>query len=416
MYEPVENLTTVHLVLGGSLALVLYSYVGYPILLWLTGLLRRHESSHLRDPSAWPDVSIVISAYNEQSVLGRRIENLLDLDYPSSRLRILIGSDGSTDSTARTVPHHPRIALYDFPKRRGKAEVLNDLVSRATGEYVVFTDANTQFAADAVKELMRGFHAVPSASAVVGQVKFRTAEGAVNPDHRYWRYESALKAMESRYGAVIGANGAIYAIRREWFRPLPPGTIIDDFLIPMLIRLQRGGPVIYRPTAKAFETVPERVRDEFRRRVRIGAGDAHALRETWRLLLPDHGMLAVSYWSHKVFRWMGPWLLIVAFLSNLWISNRAWAQALLGAQLAVYAMALTAPLFRRVPWIGSGATAARYFIVLNAALLLGTLKFMTGRSAPVWQTTPRTTDTLSLLPPQGRPERLPASRQDKPAA
>jgi cellulose synthase/poly-beta-1,6-N-acetylglucosamine synthase-like glycosyltransferase len=393
-----DHITTAQAALFIALGLMLYSYMGYPIFLWLLSLFRNKASSSERDSTPWPEVSIVISAHNEESVIGRRIENLLDLDYPPDRIQILLGSDGSTDRTGEIIRRYrtAKIAFHDFSLQRGKANVLNDLVARARGEYVVFTDANTFFDRRAIKELIRGFRRVSSACAVVGRLEFRTAEDTVNPDSVYWRYETMLKRLESRFGTVLGANGAIYAIKRMRFRPLPAGTIVDDFLIPMLMRLEKGGSVIFRPSAKAWETVPETIRDEFRRRVRIGAGDAHALRHTWRLLLPGQGMLAVSYWSHKVLRWMGPWLLMVAFASNLWLVDFPWARALLGAQVSAYALGFAAPLLRKVPVIGRMANGAWYFMVLNAALLIGTIKFLAGRAAPVWKATPRTAEILQM--------------------
>ena len=407
-----------HIILFAAIGLLLYSYLGYPIVLWILDLLRPDRSSSRVDSSAWPDVSIIISAHNEELVIGRRIQNLLDLDYPSHRVQILIGSDGSTDRTSEIVRlyRNTRIAFFDFALQRGKAHVLNDLVAQATGKYVIFTDANTFFDRHAVKELIRGFRLVPSACAVVGRLEFRTVAGAVNPDSFYWRYETALKRMESRFGTVLGANGAIYAIRRAWFRPLPPGTIVDDFLIPMLVRLNRGGSVIFRPSAQAWETIPETVQDEFRRRVRIGAGDAHALRHTWRLLLPGYGMLAVSYWSHKVLRWMGPGLLIGAMASNLWLADRPWARALLLTQISAYALGLCAPLLRSVPALGRLAMASWYFMVLNAALLLGAIKYLAGRSAPVWQRTSRTAEVANLARGRSRATTVAGSHEDSKAA
>lgn len=174
---------------------------------------------------------------------------------------------------------------------------------------------------------------------------------------------------------------------------------------------------MFRPTAKAWEMVPETVRDEFRRRVRIGAGDAHALRHTWRLLLPSEGMLAVSYWSHKIVRWMGPLLLLTMFAANLRLADRPWGRALLMAQVAVYALGFASSWLRRVPVIGRLATGIWYFMVLNAALLLGTLKYLSGRAAPVWQRTPRTAETMQRR--RTRRERSKAaarSQEDSPAA
>jgi cellulose synthase/poly-beta-1,6-N-acetylglucosamine synthase-like glycosyltransferase len=414
-----EHMTSAHLVLFIALGLLGYSYVGYPILLWLIGLFRREVRQVPRDPAAWPEVSVVISAHNEEVVIGRRIENLLALDYPPDRLQILIGSDGSTDRTSEIVRLYQRsnIAFHDFALQRGKAQVLNDLVGLARGKFVVFTDANTFFEPSAVKELIRGFREMPSACAVVGRVEMRNAEGAVNPESFYWRYETMLKCLETRLGTVLGANGPIYAIKRAWYCPLPAGTIVDDFLIPMLMRLEHGGGVIFRPAAKAWEMVPETVRDEFRRRVRIGAGDAHALSHTWRLLMPDHGMLAFSYWSHKVLRWMGPVLLLAMFISNLWLLDRPEGSAFFGAQVAFYAVGFASPWLQGIPMVGRLVTGVWFFMVLNAALLLGTMKFVTGRAAPVWQRTPRTAERTQRVRMHRGPRKAAARSQgDSPAA
>jgi biofilm PGA synthesis N-glycosyltransferase PgaC len=238
----VESLIIAQIAFFASLSLLAYSYVGYPMVLWLLSRFRGEKTAIDSDPAVWPNVSIVIAAHNEELVIGRRIENLLALDYPPECLQIVIGSDGSTDRTSEIVRlyRRPRIAFHDFALQRGKAQVLNDLVALARGKYVVFTDANTFFEPSAVKELIRGFRLAPSPCAVVGKLEFRTAEGTVNPDSLYWRYETVLKTLESRFGTVLGANGAIYAIKRAWFRALPAGTIVDDFLIPMLMRLERG--------------------------------------------------------------------------------------------------------------------------------------------------------------------------------
>lgn len=414
-----ESFTIAHVLLTACIALLLYSYVGYPLVLWLISRFHRVEHTANADPAAWPNVSVVIAAHNEEQVIGRRIENLLALDYPAEKLQILIGSDGSTDRTSEIVRlyRRPRITFHDFALQRGKAQVLNDLVGLACGKFIVFTDANTFFEPSAVKELIRGFRLAPSACAVVGKLEFRTAEGTVNPDTFYWRYETLLKTLESRFGTVLGANGAIYAIKRAWFRALPAGTIVDDFLIPMLMRLERGGSVIFRPAAKAWEMVPETVKDEFRRRVRIGAGDAHALRHTWRLLLPSQGMLALTYWSHKIIRWVGPELLLTAFVANLWLIDRPWERRLFAAQLAFYSVGFASSRLRTIPVFGWLATGIWYFMVLNSALLIGTLKSMCGRAAPVWQRTPRTAERMQrVLMHREQTKAAARSQRDSPAA
>jgi cellulose synthase/poly-beta-1,6-N-acetylglucosamine synthase-like glycosyltransferase len=376
-----------------SFGLLLYTYVGYPALLWLVSRGVPASESLNGEPTQWPHISILLSAYNEESVIADRLKNLLDLDYPRERLEILVGSDGSTDRTCEIVNrfHSQEIGLVGFEERRGKASVINDLVSLARGEIVVLTDANTFFEPDALRELIRGLCRHPSARAVVGHLHLDSPVMRGNLDSVYWRYETFIKMLESRFGCVLGANGAIYAFRRTHYQRIPQDTIVDDFLIPMLMRLHSGGQVFFVPTAKAWESSPERVRDEFRRRVRIGAGDLQALFWTWRLLLPWKGMVAVAYFSHKVLRWFGPWFMLVGFVANLWLLDSLFFRLLFLGQLLLYGLGLGATLVHNLPLLGRAAAGVRFFLVLNAALLLGFIRFSLGVARPFWSTTPRRT-------------------------
>lgn len=375
----------------GSFGLLIYTYAAFPGLLWLLSLLPRRTQRERGDPAEWPDVSIVISAYNEETIIAERLRNLLELRYPRERLEILVGSDASEDRTCEIVrawePHG--IHLVAFRQRRGKAAVLNDLVPRARGELIVLTDANTFFHPEAVRELVRALRRYPSACAVVGRLDLRSSAATGNLDGAYWRYETWIKMLESGFGCVLGANGAIYALRRERYQPLPPGTIGDDFLIPMLMRLRSGGQVFFVPTARAWEVSPERVRDEFRRHVRLGAADLQALIWTWPLLLPWRGMLAVTYFSHKVLRWLGPWFMLLGFGANLALLGSPVFRLLFAGQLLFYGLGLGAALVHRVPILGLAASGVRYFLVLNAALLLGFARYALGVARPFWATTPR---------------------------
>jgi cellulose synthase/poly-beta-1,6-N-acetylglucosamine synthase-like glycosyltransferase len=375
----------------GSLGLLIYIYALYPGLLWLLSLLPRPVQRDRGEPPQWPDVSIIIAAYNEKTIIAERMQNLLEVRYPRDRLEILVGSDGSDDRTCEIVSAYEAhgVRLVAFQQRRGKAAVLNDLVPRARGELIVLTDANTFFHPEAVQELVRALWRHPSACAVVGRLDLRSSAAVGNLDGAYWRYETWIKTLESRFGCVLGANGAIYAFRRERYQPLPPGAITDDFLIPMLMRLRSGGQVIFVPTARAWERSPERVRDEFRRHVRIGAGDLQALIWTWPLLLPWKGVVAVAYFSHKVLRWMGPWLMLLGFGANLSLLGSPFFQLLFSGQLIFYGLGVGATLVRRVPILGVAASGVRYFLVLNAAVLLGFARFALGVARPFWTTAPR---------------------------
>jgi len=373
-----------------SFGFLFYTYVGYPGLLWILSKLARRPELPPVVPTEWPAVSILISAYNEEHAIGARIENLLKLDYPRDRVEILVGSDGSNDRTAEIVAAYP-VRLINFAQRRGKASVINDLVAAARNEIVVFTDANTFFRPDAVRELMQALWRYPFGSVVVGRLELRSAADNGNLDGAYWRYETWIKTLESRFGSLLGANGAIYAFRRDRYRPVPSAAIVDDFLIPMLMRRDCGDRTFFVPAARAWEESPEEVKDEFRRRVRIGTGDFQALKWTWPLLLPSYGMIALIYFSHKVLRWLGPWFLLAGLIGTLTLLDEPLFEILLAAQLLFYALALAGAALRPLPAIGRLAVAARYFVILNAGLLLGLVRLSLGAARPTWATAPRKT-------------------------
>jgi len=410
--------TFVEVLLWLSLGLLGYAYAGYPVLLWCLSRVTAPLEIRSLGPSEWPTVSVVISAYNEEAVIGRRIENLLEMDYPRELVQILIGSDGSTDATCDVVARYrfAGLQLAAFPVRRGKASVLNDLVSRACGEFVVFTDAATVFYPDALKELMTGFQRYSSASVIVGELEMRSSRSSRNLDGSYWRYELFVKQLESVIGGGLAASGTIYAVRRRDYCPLPSDTIADDLLEPLLIRLRTKGDVVLHATARAWQLIPAQVVDEFHRRVRSGGGIAHALREARSLLLPQWGVVALALWSHKALRLAGPFLLLAALGANLWLVGESFYQLLFAAQAAVYGLGASAGKLRSVPLLGRAASVARYFIVLNAALAVGCVKYALGMASPVWNRTVRTAEQGTAPQEQPRPACRETTREHQSAA
>ncbi len=378
-----------------SIGLAVYTYAVYPAVLlllagaWqLVGSLRsglsRRESRREASGQA-PFVSLVFPAHNEEAIIEDKIRNCLALDYPRDRLEILAGCDGCDDRTAGLAAglRAPHLRLFEFP-RAGKPVTLNRLVPQASGGIVVFSDANTMLAQGALRAIVRHF-ANPEIGCVCGRLQLTAPRGASETEGLYWRYETFLKSLESRLNMLVGANGGIFAIRRELFTPLPDGTIIDDFLISMRIRA-RGFRVVYDAEAAGCEEAVS-IAEEFRRRVRIGAGNLHALRYTWRLLSPAAGLVAFSYWSHKICRWLVPLALPAAFVS-----------AVLLAQRPVYAVfAALAACFVLMAWIGyrlerrdvhiRALSIPYYFLSLNLALLLGFVSYLFGRQKGVWTPT-----------------------------
>ena len=409
-----------------GIGLPLYSYIGYPLLLFLLASVvqmgrdayylvsraeRRRRSERL------PRVSILLAAYNEEEVIERTLRNCLAADYPRDALEILVGSDCSSDGTDAVVrkfvcgtaalacdesgepfrtagggcatPHEAlrTVRLLRFDERRGKLSVIRDCVAQARGDILVFSDANTRLEADAIRSLVRHFDN-PNIGAVCGELRLIRPDGGSADEGAYWRYELVLKILESRLDSVLGANGAIYAMRRELFPALPSRLVTDDFVIPMKVR-SRGFRVLYDPEAVALETAPAGVEDEFRRRVRIGAGNWQALWYCRDLLLPWKGFVSLSFWSHKVLRWFTPFMLVAGLVANACLLGRPFWRVVFALQLAFYAAAAIGYALRRMRLPAGPLRMAHYFVAINLALALGLARGMLGRQRAAWERTSR---------------------------
>lgn len=388
---------------GCALALA-HTYLLYPLLLVVLEAVRgaradlryvagRRDRRRFAGERAGelPRVSLVVAAWNEAAVIGAKIRNSLALDYPADRLEVVIGSDGSDDGTdaivAAAAAADPRVRLAAGVKRSGKASVLNRTVPAASGTIVVLSDANTMLAQDAVRKLVRHF-ADPSVGAVCGRLRLHNPWLGGFEERGYWVYESFLKLQEGRRGAVMGANGGLYAIRKRLFEPLPPDTIVDDFVVAMRCLLG-GHRVVYDPEAVADEETTGDYRRERIRRIRIAAGNFQALGLVGGLLHPRHGFAAFAFFSHKLLRWLVPFFLAFLLLANVSLLDRAFYRATLGAQVAFYGLALLGRVARLPGWSGRIASAARYFVEMNVGLAQGFWRWLRGTQRVTWQRTAR---------------------------
>ncbi|MFO1277705.1 MAG: glycosyltransferase family 2 protein [Sphaerotilus natans] len=396
--------------IGGVVAVV-YSYALYPLALFVVGALsqglrdvafvfRKSERRLEMQRSAagtepdWPPVAIVISAYNEERHIVSRIENLLALDYPADRLRAYIGSDGSRDRTAelmRRFEGEVRIVALPFEQNRGKASVLNDLVSRTTEPIVVFSDANTYFERGALKKLVSRFDD-PKVGGVTGELRLLGNAGGDNQDSLYWRIEQFLKFFEARIGALLGANGAIYAIRRALWQPIRPDTICDDFVIAMNVSAG-GHRLVYEPKAWAEEDTPEEIGEEVKRRIRIGIGNFQALVRHPQYLTRTSAATAFAYVSHKVLRWTAPHLLLLALGASVALAaqtgSSGWALYALGQALAYLAAWAGWQMSSRGVKLPTLVKLAAFLFALNWAFLVASWRYATGRYAGSWGRTSR---------------------------
>lgn len=378
--------------------LLVHTYFFYPlILLAMDGAeqalahLRGRKALGRRDDTSAerPSVSLVVAAYNEASCIAQKLENSLALAYPADRFEVLIGSDGSTDGTDDLVRAcaDKRVRLSSAP-RAGKTTVLNRCIPVARGDIVVLSDANTMIEPDAVEKLVRHFDD-PEVGAVCGKLRLYNPTKQDYEESAYWSYESLIKLYEGKRGAVMGANGGLYAIRRTLFTQLPPSTIVDDFVIPLRI-LDQGYRVVYEAEAVAHEETTEDYDREFGRRARIAAGNFQSLGLVPGLLSPTAGFRAFAFWSHKLLRWTAPALMGLALLANLFLLGSRFYQATLAAQALFYALAYLgkAGVLKRGA-LKRAASVAYYFVTMNLAIVVGFWRFLRNSQRAAWERTAR---------------------------
>lgn len=368
------------------LLILVYIYLGYPAVMWTIVRMRGEKPVH-RDPTHRPTVTLVISAFNEAFVMESKLANALALDYPEDRLAIVVVSDASDDGTDGIVERFasPRVRLWRQPERQGKTAGLNAVMPSLDSEIVVFSDANAMYEPDAVTKLMRSF-ADPAVGCVVGEARYTddSHSSAGRGENAYWSYEIRLKRLESAVGSMVGGDGALYAIRRALWRPLPTAAI-NDFLNPLQI-VDAGYRVVYDGEAVCYEEPADDVRREIARRVRIVSRSWAAVFLVPSVLNPFRtGLFAFSLLSHKVLRWFSAlWLigLVVGTLGSTlpWVlSHEPLLLAVTGACLALAALA---PPIKRMIGLLS------YFFLVQWASLVGLLKGTFGFTSAVW-TPPR---------------------------
>ena len=391
-----------------SIAAVTYNYVGYPLLLFVLSTCLQAKSDFLyllcrrsrRRPLASdeiPQVAVLISAYNEETVIEAKVRNCMEIDYPTDRIEFLIGLDAPTDSTANLLSRltSDRLQVFHFSPRRGKLAVLCDLAQKTSAEILVLTDANTLLDRNSIRSLARHF-ADARVGAVSGEEIRVAAPGSEqSAEGLYWQYESAVKILESRLNCSLGGNGAVLAVRRSLFRP-EDRSIVEDFQIPLEIRFH-GHRVVYDPEAIAVEEIAPTWSAQFARRVRIGAGNYQTLFAHPEYLDPRKGFLAFCFFSHRVLRWLTPVLLPLGFVCSVLLSARHAFLALTAAQAGFYLIAAAGWWLKKEAKPLRWCSVPFHFCAMNLALFLGLLCFLRGRQTLTWQPTPRHLGTAAVL-------------------
>lgn len=367
-----------------SVIIPIYTYAVYPIILSFFS-----KKDFKKNDSYTPLVSVIVAAYNEEKVIEKRILNLLELEYPKEKIEFIIASDGSGDDTVNIVNKYSDcITLLDLP-RGGKVKALNAAVQCAKGEILVFSDANTMYEKSAIKKLVRHFED-DRIGCVSGQLRYEinseSGEGAKS-EGIYWKYENYVKKQESNIGNLSGANGAIYAVLAADFKPIKAGIINDDFYVSTRV-LESGKSVIMDDEAIAYEKPNDDVDSQFKRHVRDGAGHYQAICVFWRLLFPRHG--AFVHISHRVCKWIVPFLMVVALITNLFLIKYKIMLILMLLQLLMYAMVIVHYVLSKrnitFGFISRLVSIVFYFVSVNVALFCGFIRLISGKQKAVWET------------------------------
>jgi cellulose synthase/poly-beta-1,6-N-acetylglucosamine synthase-like glycosyltransferase len=366
--------------------LIVYTYAGYPLLLWLRFKLggSRRGPRHATEPL----VSILVIAHNEAARMERKINNLLALDYPKEKLEIVVASDASTDGTVALVESYrgAGIALRAFQQHRGKPAVLNAVVPTLGGEIVVLMDARQTVEPQALRELLANF-ADPRVGAVSGELMLVDGRNGGAGVGFYWRYEKALRQFESKLDSTVGVTGAFYALRRHLFEPIPVDTLLDDVLIPMQV-VRQGYRVLLEPLARAYDDLALATQTEHRRKVRTLAGNYQLFfRHAW-LLNPVANRLWWQTVSHKLCRLLCPVALALVFAMNLLLLDRFFYQVLLLAQFLFYLLAFLAHASSRLARCGPVFSVPHAFCLLNWCAVVGGYRFLRGSQRVTWAKAP----------------------------
>lgn len=378
-----------------SLFIVFYTFVGYGILLYIIIKIKRAVKGRKITVDVadelLPTCTLVVAAYNEEHFIAEKIANSLALQYPASKLKFVFVTDGSNDRTPDIIAQFPQIQLLHQPGRAGKIAAVHRAMEYVTTEIAVFTDANTFLNPEAITRICRHY-ADPTVGCVAGEKRVQidaNADASAAGEGFYWKYESALKKWDSELYSVVGAAGELFSVRRALYEDVPADTVLDDFMISMLIA-SKGYRIVYEPDAYALETASENVSEELKRKIRIAAGGMQSILRLKPLLFSlKHPLLSFQYVSHRVLRWtVTPLFLILAFVTNLALAFalQGWVYELLFAgQVFFYLLAFLGFMMEKRHIRVKALFVPYYFCVMNYAVLAGIIRYYTKKQSSVWE-------------------------------
>lgn len=365
-----------------SVIFIFYTYIGYPIILWIWTKLRSKE---VNKNYIEPFVSIIIAAFNEEKFIGQKLESCLELNYPKDKFEIIVVSDGSYDNTNQIVDEYKNrgVRFFSYPERKGKPTALNLGVVESKGEILFFTDARQVFDKSSIKELVANLsdESVGSASGelvLIAEEKNISSEGM----GLYWKVEKWMRDKESRIHSMLGATGAIYAIRKSLFSAIPPETILDDMLIPLKGVLE-GYRAVFDKGAKAYDSATKDIKEESKRKIRTLSGNFQLLAVEPRLFNPFLNPVFLQFISHKMFRLFVPFAMVLCLFTNLFLNSTFYILTLI-VQILFYLGAILSPWAPENP-LGKIMKGANVIVEMNLAALRGLYRFALSSQQSVWE-------------------------------
>lgn len=365
--------------------IIIYTYIGYSLFIMLLSLFFNKK---VDKKDIEPTVTFLITAYNEERDIERKLKNTLELDYPRNKLQIIVASDGSTDRTDEIVKRFSDkgIILHRVEGRVGKTETQNQTMKIATGDIIIFSDATTEYDKQVIRKIVRNYND-PSVGAVSGMYEYRNPTGGPVGWSQilFWKYERMNKICQTKIKTITGCYGPIYSIRRELYVPLPR-EIMSDLVEPLKI-LQKGYRIVFEPEALAYEVTTQKASQEFRMRIRVITRGMNGLLYMKELFNPfKYGFISLQLFSHKVLRWLIPVFMIILFFSNIFLLRDSklymttfafqivfylsaflgWITDLLNIKIKIFALPL-------------------YFCVVNIASLISLVKTLSGGKAVTWE-------------------------------
>ncbi|OEK00913.1 hypothetical protein BFP97_05035 [Roseivirga sp. 4D4] len=389
------------IILWTSVGIIFYHFIGYGVTLTLLNRLKSGKPSPapLSDTDL-PEVTMLIAAYNEEDIIEEKILNSISLDYPKDKLKIVVVSDGSDDHTNNIVRKHPEVELYFKPLRQGKIAAVNRVMPLISTPYTVFTDANVMINKDGLRQMTDHFQR-NRVAAVSGEKTVMSAasdSASASGEGFYWKYESYLKRMDAQWNTLVGSAGELFAIRTHLFETIEENTLIEDFIMTMNLAA-KGYTVAYEPKALAIETASATMAEEQKRKVRISAGGIQAVIKLLPLLnFFKYGKLTFQYVSHRALRWtLNPIALLLILICSFQLASEFWLyEGLLRTQLIFYLLAFVGYVIRdgqtNVKWLH----IPYYFIFMHLCIVLGWLKYFSGKQQVTWEKSKRVASTISL--------------------